>query len=280
RTYDGGEWRGGGGGGWGGGVRTFFGSTRGGAVSATASASYAIPGLVISTERETGSSDAFARRFTGSTGTVKGVVTDADVFTKAAVSSDTMLVQIDAAENRAAAVKALNAAGYAYQDVNDLEVYATLQNTLSRTVTGVMFGFIIITALVIIFTMGKFVAESRKEIGVFRALGATKANIKQLFLSQAVLYTGVAYVAGAVLGVGMTLGLAKAAQLWFDRFVASTVQQTFTVVQGTGTVSFMSVDWQRFGLLTGLLFVTTLIVAIVPAMRAANVSPVQAMKSE
>ncbi|MFA6043080.1 MAG: FtsX-like permease family protein [Patescibacteria group bacterium] len=277
-TYDGVELGGGQGGLMGGGIRVAFGQLRNGAQETTAS--YAVPGLVISTERETGDADAFARRFSGSGGTVKGVVTDADVFTKATVASDTMLVQIASAEKRAEVVKALNNAGYAYTDVNDLEVYTSLQNTLSRTVTCVLLGFILITALVIIFTMGKFVAESRKEIGVFRALGATKASIKQLFLSQAVLYTGLAYVAGALLGIGVTLGLAKAVQLWFDRFVGETVQQTFTVVQQSSANSFAAVDWARFGLLTGLLFVTTIIVAIIPAVRASNVSPVQAMKSE
>lgn len=277
-TYDGVDLGGGGAGAVGGGIRIALGAFRDG--QQAVSASYAIPGLVIETERETGDSDAFARRFAGSSGTVKGVYADVDVFTKAATASDTMLVQIDKAENRAAVVKALNAAGYAYQDVNDLEVYTTLQNTLSRTVLIVLVSFSLVTALVVIFTMGKFVAESRKEIGVFRALGATKTNIKQLFLSQAVLYTAVAYGIGSLLGIGATMSFAGAVEAWFERFVKDTVEQTFTVVQTADATIFAAIDWQRFGLLTLLLFATTLIVASIPAIRAARVSPVQAMKSE
>jgi len=280
-TYDGVELQGNGFGGLG----KFIGGGPGGTIAIGSSdqetqAGYTIPGLVIETERQEGDSDAFQRRMFGSTGDVKGIIANTDVFDESAHSSDTMLIKVNDIANRSQAVKDLNDAGYAYQDLNDQEVFTELQNTMQTSTTVTTAAFVVLTALIVILTMGKFVSESRKEIGIFRAIGATKKDIKQLFIMQAVGYTFVGYIAGVVGGIALVFILAKPIQLWFEAFLKRTVGETFSVVQQTSAGVFTHIDWQMFGLYTLLLFAIALVISIIPATQASRVSPVQAMKNE
>ncbi|MBU0612480.1 FtsX-like permease family protein [Patescibacteria group bacterium] len=243
-------------------------------------ASYSIPGLVIETEREEGDTDAFRSRIFGGSGTVIGIYPNASVFDEAVKSSDTMLIKISNTESRNQVVKDLNDLGFAYQDLNDLEVFSELQSTLNNVTSILTISFIILSAIIIILTMGKFVSDSKKEIGVFRAIGATKRDIKQLFMSQAIMYTLIGYLLGSILGVSFVLLISKPVQLWFDSFIKNTVEETFAVVQHTSAGTFAGIDWQMFGVYTVLLIVIAVIVSIIPATRASKISPVQAISNE
>lgn len=241
---------------------------------------YAIPGLVIETEREEGDADAFRSKIFGSSGDVIGIYENTSVYEQAVKTSDTMLIKINNTENRNQVVEDLNDLGFAYQDLNDLEVFSELQSTLNNVTTVLTISFIILSAIIIVLTMGKFVSESKKEIGVFRAIGATKRDIKQLFMSQAIMYTLIGYIIGSVLGILFVLIIAKPVQLWFDGFIKNTVEETFAVVQNTPAGIFTGIDWQMFGIYTALLIVIASVVSIIPATRASNVSPVQAISNE
>lgn len=244
------------------------------------SAGYTIPGLIIETEREEGDADAFQQRMFGGTSDVVGEYTDPAVFEQSSHSSDTLVVRISDPLYRSQVVEDLNDAGYAYQDLNDQEVFSELQGTMNSATTIVTISFVVLSAVIIILTMGKFVSESTKEIGVFRAIGAKKKDIKQLFMSQAVLYTLIGYVIGGLIGVGLVFLLAKPVQLWFDGFIENTVEETFTVVQATSAGVFTHIDWAMFGVYSLLLLVIALVVSIIPATRASRVSPVEAIRSE
>lgn len=246
----------------------------------TAQNSYTIPGLIIETVREEGNADAFQQRMFGGSSEVLGIYSDPTVFNQASHTSGTLVLRILDPAYRTQVVKDLNDAGYAYQDLNDQEVFSELQDTMSNAITVVTISFIVLSAIIIILTMGKFVSESTKEIGVFRAIGAKKKDIKQLFMSQAVLYTLIGYIIGGLLGLGLVLVLAKPIQLWFDSFIENTVEETFTVVQTTSAGVFTHIDWTMFGLYSVLLLLIALVVSIIPATRASRVSPVEAIRSE
>ncbi|MFA6098358.1 MAG: FtsX-like permease family protein [Patescibacteria group bacterium] len=285
-TYDGLQLQSGGFGGIGG-FRVMGGGQGGPEISASGSADsssdktgYTIPGLVIQTERQEGDTDAFQQRVFGSSATATGVNTDSTVFDQSVHSSDTIVIRINDIGNRSQVVKDLNSAGYAYQDLSNQEVFSQLQNTLHNVTRIVTVAFIILSAVIIVLTMGKFVSESRKEIGVFRALGATKGDIKKLFMSQAIMYTLIGYIGGAVIGLILVLIIAKPVQLWFDSFIINTVKETFAVVQKTNAGAFAHIDWEMFGVYTALLVIIAILVSIVPAIKASRISPVQAIKNE
>jgi putative ABC transport system permease protein len=87
----------------------------------------------------------------------------------------------------------------------------------NRTLTTLLLGLGAVSLLVggvgVANTMVISVLERRNEIGLRRALGATKGQIRSQFLSEAVLLSGLGGLAGVLLGVGVTAAYA-ATQHW------------------------------------------------------------------
>lgn len=285
-SYDGVELKAGGFFGFGGGGRAVMMARPGGAGSVRAggpiistlggqdNGQYVIPGLVVSAERSEDNSNPFIQ--SEATGELK----DADVYSKAAKVGSTMFVKIDDSKNRGTVVSALNNKGYAYQDTSKSDVYDELASNLRGITIVFTIGFITISIAVVMFTMSKFVSESKKEIGIFRALGATKGLILRMFLFQAVLYGAIAYLIGLGVGVLTSLLLSSPANTWFTSFIDRTVGETLNVVNKVDSSVFTQIDWQAIGIFSLILFIILVLVAMIPSRQAANLSPVQAIKGE
>jgi putative ABC transport system permease protein len=99
------------------------------------------------------------------------------------------------------------------------------------------------------------VLERRGEIGLRRALGASRAHVRRQFLTESVLLSSVGGVAGVAIGVGVTLAYALARE-W------------------AGVVPVTAV----FGGLAASLLAGTL-AGLYPAARAARLSPTEALRS-
>ena len=102
-------------------------------------------------------------------------------------------------------------------------------------------------------TMVIAVLERRSEIGLRRALGATRAHIRIQFLSESVFLAGLGGIAGAVLGAVVTAGFA-ASRVW----------------------PFALPIWV-IGLAAGATVVVGAIAGAYPAARAARMSPTAAL---
>lgn len=127
-------------------------------------------------------------------------------------------------------------------------------STLGRIMNGVAWIATLIGGAVIMGLMLIAVSERRREIGVRRAVGATRADVLMQFLVEAALIAGMGGIVGILLGAGgATLGalLQKLppAYLW------STI----------GGAAVLSV-------LVGLVF------GLLPAWRAAHVDPIEALR--
>ena len=111
------------------------------------------------------------------------------------------------------------------------------------------------------------VAQRRTEIGILRALGATRRQIGQLFVQESVALGAIGAVAGVVVGVGIAQAIAAA-------IVAMTAGVYGLEQQPAGVAVTPLVAGT--GLLLGL--TTSLVAAVIPAWQAAHVDPVHAMK--
>jgi putative ABC transport system permease protein len=127
----------------------------------------------------------------------------------------------------------------------------------NRTLTTLLLGLGAVSLLVggvgVANTMVISVLERRNEIGLRRALGATKGQVRSQFLTEAVLLSGLGGLVGVVLGVGVTAAYA-ATQRW----------PTVVPVEA----------------LTGGLAATVVVGAIAglyPAVRAARLAPTAAL---
>lgn len=229
------------------------------------SSGYLIPGLVIEVDDENA---------------VVGAVDDANVYTNSTKYSDSMNVIIDSVTNRASVVEALNDAGYAFQDNDDVDVFDKLQSTLNTVSKVFMVSFIVLVGAIVALTMSKFVSESIREIGIFRAIGMRKSAILIMFITQSILYVLIGYLGGVLLGVGLNFAAGYFVSGWFSNFLTETVAKTFNVVNTVGTDVFFGLSWSSIGIYTALLIGISSIISIIISLNASKVSPVEAIKNE
>ncbi|MHA3683575.1 ABC transporter permease [Leucobacter sp. HY1910] len=166
------------------------------------------------------------------------------------------------AEDRVGAIRELIPATVSPQAPGEVQVSRpsdalAAQNTIDQEFTGLLVGVGSIALLVggigVANTMVITVLERRREIGLRRSLGATRRHIRHQFLVEAVLLSAYGGLVGAVLGIGITAGVA-AANGW-----TATIPPAI-VALGIGVTIIV-------GAIAGML----------PAMRAAKVSPTEAL---
>jgi putative ABC transport system permease protein len=107
------------------------------------------------------------------------------------------------------------------REIRDLQTLEAARAELTgmlnyaNLVLGTISGLLVLTTGLGIFGLATFsVAKRRKQIGIRRALGASRAHIVQQFLSENLLITCSGIVLGLILGLGLnfaltTLGLAR-----------------------------------------------------------------------
>jgi len=136
------------------------------------------------------------------------------------------------------------------------------------TVTGVSSFFALFIGMFIIYNSFSIaVTQRRSEIGILRALGATRAQIRTLFLAE----SAVAGLIGS--SVGAIAGLAFARAL--TRVTSDLMDQLFGVPNNASEVL---ID-PRFLLIAIAIGVAmSMIAAFIPARNAARVEPIQALQ--
>lgn len=118
-------------------------------------------------------------------------------------------------------------------------------------------------------TLVTSVVERTKEIGILRAVGATRGQVTGLFLTEGALIG----CAGALFG----LALAYALTLWADKWVQSLIQGQMDGQKMLSTTIFVFPSWLWAGSVCFAVGVTTL-AALYPARRAANINPIEALR--
>ncbi|HTC87986.1 MAG TPA: FtsX-like permease family protein [Bryobacteraceae bacterium] len=111
------------------------------------------------------------------------------------------------------------------------------------------------------------VTQRRSEIGILRALGATRRQIRTLFLGESV----VAGLFGSVLGLLVGIAIARG----MTAYIGSLLGEIFGVAQKADEISTNPV------LMTGAVVlgvIASVVAAVIPARSAARVNPVQALQ--
>lgn len=135
------------------------------------------------------------------------------------------------------------------------EQVAEVGSTFSTVLTGVAVIAMIIGGTVIMSLMLIAVSERRREIGVRRAVGATRSNVMLQFLVEAATVSVIGGLVGIAFGVG-------------GATVAS-IQQKLPPI----------LVWDVIGMAVGISVGIGLLFGLQPAWKAANIDPIDALRS-
>jgi len=135
-----------------------------------------------------------------------------------------------------------------------LERITEVGSTLGRVMNGVAWIATLIGGVVIMALMLVGVSERRREIGLRRAVGATRRDILTQFMVEAVVISGVGGLIGIVLGMG-------------GATIAAVLQKL--------PPAYL---WDTIGLAVVLSFAVGLVFGLQPAWRAARVDPIEALR--
>lgn len=136
-----------------------------------------------------------------------------------------------------------------------LEAQAAANETLTSMLLGLGAVALLVGGVGVANTMIISVLERRSEIGLRRALGATRAQIRSQFLTEAALLSGIGGVVGVLLGIGVTT--------------------TYAASQGWPTDV---PPWAMVGGLAATLVIGAL-AGLYPAVRAARLAPTEALSA-
>ncbi len=148
-----------------------------------------------------------------------------------------------------------------------LQVVISSVTTIVDVISYILIAFVAISLIVSSLMIGIItyisVLERRKEIGILRAVGASKRNIKQVFNAETVLVGAVSGIIGVLIS---------------EVFIVIINLVIQFITKETSMSAFLPVH--DVLILIGLSMLLTLIGGLVPASKAAKEDPVAALRSE
>ena len=140
--------------------------------------------------------------------------------------------------------------------------------------------FLVFILIMVVFgvlnTVLMSVLERTREFGLLRALGLSRRHLLSLVFCESILLSLLAVAVGWVFGIGT--------HLWFSSHgidFTSLVGSEGTVMMGSfmDPVIYTELSWDRVIQLTTIIFCATLGSGIYPAIKAARVTPVEALRT-
>lgn len=135
-----------------------------------------------------------------------------------------------------------------------LSTIGQITNILTLALGGIAAISLIVGGIGVMNIMLVSVTERTREIGLRKAVGAKPSDIRNQFLIEAMVLSGIGGIIGIILGIGISLVI--------GRFITTTVP-----IWSVG-LSF------GFSMLVGIIF------GVAPALRAARLDPIQALRYE
>ncbi len=146
-----------------------------------------------------------------------------------------------------------------------------------KVLLAIVLSFIVLLGgFIILATLTLTVVEKTRDIGVLGALGATRGGIRALFVGNGLLIG----IAGAILGVGLG-ALFQANVNGIKNFLADTMN---VEIFPSDIYLFREIptiwDWSTVAWIAGGSILMAFVAGLIPAIRAANMDPVRALRHE
>ncbi len=152
----------------------------------------------------------------------------------------------------------------AYSD--DIQTIMSSITTMVGVITTVLVGFVaislIVSSIMIAIITYISVLERTKEIGILRAMGASKKDIRRIFTAE----TAIEGFISGVLGIAITL--------------LATIPINAVVAKMTNVENVAQLPWEAALILIGISIVLTMLAGLIPSRIAAKKDPVESLRSE
>ena len=152
----------------------------------------------------------------------------------------------------------------AYSD--DIQTIMSSITTMVGVITTVLVGFVaislIVSSIMIAIITYISVLERTKEIGILRAMGASKKDIRRIFTAE----TAIEGFISGVLGIAITLH--------------ATIPINAVVSKMTNVENVAQLPWEAALILIGISIVLTMLAGLIPSRIAAKKDPVESLRSE
>ena len=152
----------------------------------------------------------------------------------------------------------------AYSD--DIQTIMSSITTMVGVITTVLVGFVaislIVSSIMIAIITYISVLERTKEIGILRAMGASKKDIRRIFTAE----TAIEGFISGVLGIAITL--------------LATIPINAVVSKMTNVENVAQLPWEVALILIGISIVLTMLAGLIPSRIAAKKDPVESLRSE
>ena len=163
----------------------------------------------------------------------------------------------------------MNSSGQEEKAITYTDIVGALMNsvtTIIDMISYVLIAFVSISLIVSSIMIGVItyisVLERKKEIGILRAIGASKGNISEVFNAETVIEG----LISGLLGVGVTaLGCIPANAIVYANFDVPNVAQ---------------LPWEAAAILVLISVILTFVAGLIPASSASRKDPVEALRSE
>lgn len=170
-----------------------------------------------------------------------------------------------------------NTGGYVYPFFQPMESFYGLIDLVKNVGIGVGIFFIVLGAIFTIININKLVTDSRKEIGLFRSIGATRMHILGIYMLYSAIISSLGFFISLVLTltINSTLSLSFQEEMIYllsDFGTNRSVDKVFLLLVGN--------PWVETILIYFITVAVSLLAAIIPSIRATRIEPIVVLKND
>ena len=158
---------------------------------------------------------------------------------------------------------------------NSLVNYDAMER-LKPIIMWTFIGVTIIAAFILLIIISRTIADSRKESAVFRALGATRLDISQIYF----VYTMIVALLTALFSIAAGLIVVYIADNVFASQITATLRIAMTPKDLATTFHFWTIDWTIIGAVALSIIAAAVLACLIPLIRNTRRNPIKDMRDE
>lgn len=158
---------------------------------------------------------------------------------------------------------------------NSLVNYDAMER-LKPIIMWTFIGVTIIAAFILLIIISRTIADSRKESAVFRALGATRLDISQIYF----VYTMIVALLTALFSITAGLIVVYIADNLLASQITATLRIAMTPKDLATTFRFWTIDWMVIGAVALSIIAAAVLACLIPLIRNTRRNPIKDMRDE